>query len=243
MFRRAKNYDAGEKFLGRAPGGRRRGREPEPAEPDPETPDADDLAAATPADGPVPPPEGDRPFDSADVDRDGLAASENYLDLGSLLVRVPEGAELRLPVSDEDQRVLAALLVLPDSAVELTVFAAPRSGGLWEQVAEEIAENAVAAGGTAEKDVQPHGLELRLSVPGDDGVHQQQRLWGFDGPRWMLRANVVGVAALGGRGLEEVRSLMAGIVVTRGSGAMAPREPLPLRLPDGLTPAEEPTDD
>jgi hypothetical protein len=237
MFRRAKNYDAGEKFLGRAAGGRRRGRDPAPAEPD------TGEAPAGQVGGPVAPPEGDGPFDSAEVDRDALAASGNYLDLGALLIRVPEGVELRLPVSEEDQRVLAALLVLPDSVVELTVFAAPRSGGLWQPVAEEIAENAIAAGGTAETVVQPQGLELRLTVPGDDGATQQQRLWGFDGPRWMLRANVVGVAAAGGSALEEVRSLLAGIVVTRGGEPMAPREPLPLRLPEGLTPVEEPTGD
>ena len=242
MFRRAKNYDAGEKFLGRASGGRRRGNEPEPDEQDPETPDTDDLVADTPAAGLPVLPEGNGPFDSADVDRDAFAASDSYLDLGSLLIRVPEGAELRLPVSEEDQRVLAALVVLPDSAVELSVFAAPRSGGLWEQVAEEIAENVVAAGGTAEKDDEAEALELRLRVPGDEGVVQEQRLWGFDGPRWMLRANVVGLAAGGGSALEEIRPLMDGIIVTRGSGAMAPREPLPLRLPAGATPVEEPTD-
>jgi uncharacterized protein DUF3710 len=238
MFRRAKNYDAGEKFLGRAPGGRRRGREPAPAEAD-TPPEADDLVAGAPTGDPLAAPEGDGPFDSADVDRDALAASGSYLDLGSLLIRVPDGAELRLPVSEEDQRVLAALVVLPESAVELTVFAAPRSGGMWEQVAEEIAENAVAAGGTAETVVEPHGRELRLTVPGENGVSQQQRLWGFDGPRWMLRANVVGVAAAGGDALDEVRSLLAGVVVTRGGEPMAPREPLPLRLPEGLTPVEE----
>ena len=242
MFRRAKNYDAGEKFLGRASGGRRRGREPEPAEQDPETPDADDRAADTPAAGPPVLPEGNGPFDSAVVDRDAIAASDHYLDLGSLLIRVPEGAELQLPVSEDDQRVLAALVVLPDSAVELSVFAAPRSGGLWEQVAEEIAENAVAAGGTAEKDDEAEALELRLSVPGDEGVVQQQRLWGFDGPRWMLRANIVGVAASGGSALTEIRSVMDGIIVTRGSGAMAPREPLPLQLPAGMTREQEHTD-
>jgi len=242
MFRRAKNYDAGEKFLGRASGGRRRGRETEPDERDLGAPDADDVAADAPAAGPPVLPDGDGPFDSADVDRDAFAASEHYLDLGSLLIRVPEGAELRLPVSEEDQRVLAALVVLPDSAVELSVFAAPRSGGLWEQVAEEIAENAVAAGGTAEKAEGGQGLELRLSVPADGGVVQEQRLWGFDGPRWMLRANVVGAAAHGDNAPAEIRSLMDGIIVTRGSGAMAPREPLPLHLPAGATPVEEPTD-
>lgn len=241
MFRRAKNYDAGEKFLGRAPGGRRRGREPGPDEADVPTPD--DADAVAPVGGPVAQPEGDGPFDSGAVDRDALAASGEYLDLGSLLIRVPEGAELRLPVSEEDQRVLAALLVLPDSAVELTVFAAPRSGGLWEEVAAEIAENAIAAGGTAETVDEPHGLELHLNVPGDDGVRQQQRLWGFDGPRWMLRANVVGLAAAGGAGLEQIRALMAGIVVTRGGEAMAPRESLPLQLPAGVTPLEQTSDD
>jgi hypothetical protein len=233
MFRRAKNFDVGEKFLGRAPGGR------EPDEPDPETPEADDLAAPMPTESPVAPPEGEGPFDSADVDRDGLAASGRYFDLGSLLVPITEGAELRLPVSEEDQRVLGALVVLPDSAVELSVFAAPRSGGLWAEVAAEIAENAIAAGGTAEQDVQPHGLELRLVVPGDNGARQQQRLWGFDGPRWLLRANIVGVAAALDSGLAEIRSLLAGIVITRGSAAMAPREPLPLTLPVGLTPSAE----
>ena len=166
MFRRAKNYDAGEKFLGRAPGGRRAGAgRPTRSQPAADGPAASDFDR--PSGGAA---RGGRAVRLGDVDRDGLAASGQYLDLGSLLVRVPDGAELRLPVSEEDQRVLGALLVLPDSAVELSVFAAPRSGGLWEQVAARSPRTRSQLAAPPRQGVQPHGLELRLAVPGDDGA-------------------------------------------------------------------------
>ena len=45
------------------------------------------------------------------------------------------GAELRLQVAEETQQIVSAMLVTGDSALELGTYAAPRSGGLWAELA------------------------------------------------------------------------------------------------------------
>ena len=69
---------------------------------------------------------------------------------------------------------------------------------------------------------------------------------GVDGPRWFLRAVVSGRAAIDEAAAEELLEVLRDVVVVRGVEPMAPRELLPLRLPqdaraeDGAT---EPDDE
>lgn len=232
MFRRAKNYDAGEKFLGRTAKRRRTD--------DPSTPERTAPAGGETAWG-----EGEGPRDVTTVDPSEMLEAGTHLDLGSLLLKIPDDAELRIPVSDETGDVLAALLLRPESAAEITVFAAPRSGGQWSDVADEITEQTESSGGTCERADTSHGIELRLRVPGrHEGreVMQEQRLWGFDGPRWMMRVSLVGKAATDDVAAAEMLAYVAEAVVVRGSEPMSPREPLPLRLPESATVVDDGSD-
>ncbi len=220
---------------------------PEATEPTSEAPeDATEGADATEAaEGAEPVARDGGPFDVADVEgRDGR------IDLGALWVRGVPGMELRLEVEQETQQVNAATAVLGESALQLQAFAAPRSGGVWTEIRREIAMAVEQQGGTVEESDTGFGTQLRTRMPsaGPDGrtVFAPATFVGVDGPRWFLRAVVSGRAAIDEAAAEELLEVLRDVVVVRGVEPMAPRELLPLRLPqdaraeDGAT---EPDDE
>ena len=68
--------------------------------------------------------------------------SDEWIDLGALVVTGLPGMELRLQVDEQSGEVQAALLVLEGSALELRAFAAPKHAGIWDEVRREIAGEA-----------------------------------------------------------------------------------------------------
>jgi hypothetical protein len=163
-------------------------------------------------------------------------SSDEYVDLGGLWLPGREGMELRLEVEEETDRVIAATVQLGNSAVQLQAFAAPRTEGIWGEIRKEIAASVTRQGGTADDVPGPFGRELLARVPtrtpdGRTG-HQPARFAGVDGPRWFLRAVFHGEAAYEADKAAELESLVRGVVVVRGTEAMAPRELLTLRLPE-----------
>jgi hypothetical protein len=185
-------------------------------------------------------PEG--PFDSSEVDPSALEG-EDRIDLGALVITGLPGMELRLQVDEQSNEVQAVLLVLEDSALELRAFAAPKSSGIWSEVRREIAAEATRMGGTASEADGPFGTELVLVVPVQDPegqiFSQTSRVIGIDGPRWLLRATVLGRAAVEPEAAPPMEKALRDVVVVRGSEPMAPRESLALRLPAGAQPAAE----
>lgn len=170
------------------------------------------------------------PFDATEVDDD-----DGRLDLGALRVSGTEGMELRLEIDQEQQNVIAATAVVGESALQLQAFAAPRSGGLWAQIRSEIAESIEAQGGTADLAYSDLGTELRTRMPsaGPDGrtVFAPARFLGVDGPRWFLRGVISGRGAIDEAAAAPLLEIFRETVVVRGSDPMAPRELLPLALP------------
>jgi hypothetical protein len=194
-----------------------------------EVTDANDGARATEAQG---------PFDASEVD-----GPTGRLDLGALWIRGVAGMELRLEVEEATQNVVGATAVLGDSAVQLQAFAAPKTMGIWDDIRSEIAESIVGQGGTADEQRGVLGTELRTRMPsaGPDGrtVFAPARFVGVDGPRWFLRAVFSGRAAIDDEAAEALMDVLRQTVVVRGEAAMAPRELLPLRLPQEVTDAVE----
>jgi hypothetical protein len=172
------------------------------------------------------------PWDVSEVE-----TSEGYVDLGGLWLPGRDGMELRLEVEEETSRVIAATVQLGGSAVQLQAFAAPRREGIWDEIRKEIASSVTRQGGTADEVPGTFGRELLARVPSrsPDGrtAHQPARFAGIDGPRWFLRAVFHGEAAYEAEKATELESLVREVVVVRGTEAMAPRELLTLRLPDG----------
>ncbi|MGI4893992.1 MAG: DUF3710 domain-containing protein [Janthinobacterium lividum] len=170
------------------------------------------------------------PFDAAEIGDD-----DERLALGGLRLAGREGMELRFEVEEGSQRVIAVTVGLNGSTVQLQVFAAPRSSGVWDEIRHEIAAAVAGQGGSAEERVGPLGAELlcRLPVRTEDGrtAHQPTRFAGVDGPRWFLRAVFAGPAALEVAAAAELEDVVRDVVVVRGGEAMAPRELIALALP------------
>lgn len=187
-------------------------------------------------------PEG--PWDADDAPEDDI----QRLDLGGLLVPVPPGTEVRVDVSN-DGTVVAATLVRDGSSVQVNAFAAPRSEGIWPDVAGEILQSLLSSGGRGEQVEGSYGPELHAFVPTQvegQGVQlAPARFVGVDGPRWFLRALFTGPAAQDAAAAAPLEASLRQVVVVRGTDPMAVRDPLPLRLPadvqtSGEPPAEEP---
>ena len=183
------------------------------------------------------------PWDSADAPEDQV----NRLDLGGLRIPVPPDTEVRVDV-DAEGNIIAATLVRGASSMQVNVFAAPRTGGIWAEVREEMVASLREGGGRAEDFDGPYGVELHADIPsaasGQPATVIPARFLGVDGPRWFLRALIVGPAASDRAQAAELEVALSDFVVHRGTEAMAVRSPLPLRLPREVTeqaaPAEPP---
>lgn len=231
--------------------------EDEPGD-EPATDDADvepDLAALDEMDW-----RGDGPWDVSEVEDLEGAEGAPKIDLGSLVVTGVPGSELRLQVAEETQEIVSAMLVIETtvdvgskpqpvtSALELGAYAAPRSGGLWAELREEISEAATAQGGSASLREGPFGVELHRFIPvttpdGEQG-YQPSRMWVAEGPRWLLRGIVYGQAALeedlGSPVVTDVLDAFRQVVVRRGDEAMAPGDLLPLSMPASVGAPDDP---
>ncbi|MEU5832987.1 DUF3710 domain-containing protein [Streptomyces diacarni] len=176
-----------------------------------------------------PAPRPDGPWDSDEVSDPG----SGRVDLGGLFIPGVEGMELRVEVAGD--AIVAATVVLQDSAVQLQAFAAPKREGIWDEVREEIASGITQQGGVIDAVDGPLGWELRAQVPvqlpdGTGGV-QVVRFVGVDGPRWFLRGVISGQGAVQPEAAGVLEQIFRDAVVVRGEGPMAPRDPIVLKLP------------
>ena len=168
-------------------------------------------------------------------DVDELGSTEGRVDLGALLLLPVEGTELQLQVDEASGAVQSVMFAGPDGALELKVFAAPRNGDLWSEVRPQIAADLGKRGGTATERDGRFGTELVCQMPvtlpdGKTGL-QPSRVIGINGPRWLLRATMLGRPAVepdAGAAFEEALTTVA---VRRGQHAMPVGDPLALSLP------------
>jgi hypothetical protein len=185
------------------------------------------LERSLAADGEPPAPERG-PWDARHAP-DGV----QRLDLGSLQIPAIEGVEVRVQ-ANPDGGVEQIVLVDGESALQLGVFAAPRTEGIWDEVRAEIAE-AMKSDGVAAREVRGlYGVELIARVNTPDGP-ADVRFVGVDGPRWMVRALYQGAAAADPGREGALGEVLSGLVVVRDGEARPVREALPLQLPKEMT--------
>jgi hypothetical protein len=122
-------------------------------------------------------------------------------------------------------------IVGPDGAVELRAFAAPRSGDLWSEVRPQIAAEVAQGGGTATEHEGPWGPELILRTGQRGGQQQVVRMIGVNGPRWMLRCQLVGAGAQRPDDSAAWEETIRKVAVHRGAHAMPVGEALALTMP------------
>src|SRR5208337_1901072 len=103
----------------------------EHAEPDD---DIEAQAAAEQADDEL-----EGPFDIDDFD-DPAVAELARLDLGSVLIPMPEAGQLQVELT-ETGVPSAVWVVTPNGRFTIAAYAAPKTGGLWREVAGELAES------------------------------------------------------------------------------------------------------
>lgn len=161
------------------------------------------------------------------------------LDMGSLLVTPVPGIEIQAQADQGSGSVSQLTFRRPDSMVQVQPYAAPRSGGFWEDIRGQISSSINGSGGLVEVADGPFGPELRAQVVPSDGTKQLQpaRFCGIEGPRWFLRAVFLGAAARAGEAATALEDMVRGLVVVRGMEAMPVGAPLPLRLPNAAVPS------
>ncbi|MGH3913339.1 MAG: DUF3710 domain-containing protein [Pseudonocardiaceae bacterium] len=164
------------------------------------------------------------PYDVADEPDDGRLR----LDLGSLRLPVPEGAQLQVEV-DKSGPVRAVHLMTGLGQLTVTAFAAPRSGGLWTEVAKELITRLRGDGAPVSRVPGEWGEEIDAVTP--QGV---LRFLAVDGPRWLLRGVAAGSAEHAEARAALLRDVVRETVVVRGSEPLPVRSPLPLQLPGSL---------
>ncbi len=156
------------------------------------------------------------------------------IDCGSLLIPVRDGFDVQINVAEEQGAWVA--VVQEESGMQLQAFAAPRSGGLWDDVRHEIAANIADTGGSCQEAYGPFGPELHAQVPvGEDGQPGQLHpvaFLGYDGPRWFLRGVISGPAATDGALRAPFDEVFADVVVVRGDYPAPQRQQLEIRLPE-----------
>ena len=166
------------------------------------------------------------------------------IDLGALWLPGKDGMELRMEVEKSSGIVSAAAVQLAGSGLQVQVFAAPRTEGVWDDIRGEIAESVRKQGGSADDVPGPYGRELlaRLPVRTPEGRtgHRPARFIGHDGPRWFLRGVVTGRAAVEPDAAVDLEWLFGEVVVVRGPEPRVPRDLLPLTMPGRRTPVTEP---
>lgn len=201
----------------------RRGRH---AQPEPEETEVADASgdAAEPDEDPGPDAT-DGPYDIDDAPDDGVPR----MDLGSVRVPVPEGAQVQVEMDRESGKVRAVHVVTAQGQATISAYAAPRGDRLWPEVSTELAEQLRADGGTVKRHTGEWGRELAVTM-------NQVSLYfiGHDGPRWMLRGVIAGPSTPVEGAAETLRSLMRDTIVVRGSGPMPVRSPLPITLPEAM---------
>jgi len=169
-------------------------------------------------------PEGWGPFDDADAPDDGVSR----LDLGSVRLPVPNGAQLQVEM-DPAGSVRAVHVVTPSGQLTVNAYAAPRSSGLWREVCGELATELRGQGATVRSAAGAWGQELIATLN-----ELSLRFIGVDGSRWMLRGVVAGPPELAEQATAALHALVGGTVVVRGSQPMPVRTPLPITLPPAI---------
>ncbi|MEZ5186130.1 MAG: DUF3710 domain-containing protein [Candidatus Nanopelagicales bacterium] len=186
------------------------------------------------------------PFDIADKPDDDIAR----VDLGGLQIPIVDNMQLHLEGHNEETDTFALAVVVLDeqaAALQLMAVAAPRSGGFWLEVMDELESEITQAGGTITRSEGRFGPELAGQVPAQDPEGnpslQAARFVGAEGNRWFIRGMFMGTAATNPAMGEFFEDILAGCIVNRGERPMAPGDLVGLNPPEGVEVEEEEGDE
>jgi hypothetical protein len=175
----------------------------------------------------------DGPYDVTEAPRDDEV---HRLDTGALRVPALEGTQIQFQLEEATGTPVSVVIADGASAMELAVFAAPKTSSLWDDVRGEIIDQLQAAGGSPRVVDGRYGRELELALPTPvPGQMVPGRMIGIDGPRWFLRVVMTGPGAIDPSQAPLLTETLRRLVIVRGDGAMPVRDPLPMKLPKEIT--------
>lgn len=188
--------------------------------------DGDPVDAVEAQASPEEPDELEGPFDIDDFD-DPAVAELARLDLGSVLIPMPEAGQLQVELT-ETGVPSAVWVVTPNGRFTIAAYAAPKTGGLWREVAAELAESLRKDSAKVSIKDGPWGREVVGTATG------VVRFIGVDGYRWMIRCVINGAHETMEALEQEARAALADTVVRRGDTPLPVRTPLPVQLPEPM---------
>ncbi|ETW25409.1 DUF3710 domain-containing protein [Mycobacterium gastri] len=166
------------------------------------------------------------PFDIEDFD-DPSVAELARLDLGSVLIPMPTAGQVQVELT-ENGVPSAVWIVTPNGRFTIAAYAAPKSAGLWREVAAELADSLRKDSAQVSIKDGPWGREVIGTASG------VVRFIGVDGYRWMIRCVVNGPHETIDALTDEAREALADTVVRRGDTPLPVRTPLPVQLPEPM---------
>lgn len=175
------------------------------------------------------------PYDSRRPDIESIDLAKmapGVLNLGSMQLGLPGGAEVQVEVNQQTRAPQAVHIVTPAGRITPAIFAAPRSGGLWEDQIRELAPQLAGDGFTVSIEEGPWGTEL-VGRNGDGHV----RLVGVNGRGWMVRFFSVGPEDKEEQLIDFVHGIVSRTVIHRGDAPMPAGQPMQVSLPRDMAEA------
>ncbi|MCD2158323.1 DUF3710 domain-containing protein [Rhodococcus cerastii] len=158
-----------------------------------------------------------------------VGVTGHRVDLGSILLPLPEAVQLQVQMDPEGRPQSVYLVTDNSERITVEAFAAPRSPGLWQQTADVLVESLRDEGARVTGEAGPWGKEI-VAITAEADL----RFIGIDGPRWMVRGVVSGPPNTGGESslIALARSILSDTVVRRGAEPYPAGASLPLLLPE-----------
>ena len=154
-----------------------------------------------------------------------ITPAPGTVDFGAVRVPVPAAARCRW--SHEEGRLQAVHVTVPEGRLSVSALAAPRTEGLWADLAAEIDASLREGGARVRSFTGEWGRELH----DPDGA--TSLFVGVDGPRWMLYGVATGPTRDAVSLDARLRRMLRGTVVVRGKAPFPVRTVLPLMTPSG----------
>ena len=170
------------------------------------------------------------PFDGDNVDIEDFDFSDFSdvtLNLGSIRVPLPKESQVQVEMGEQGPKMVH--VVTRYGRITPVAFAAPRTGGLWEESSEEIIAGMRAEGMPVEIQQGPWGQEIVGT--GTNGVI---RIIGVEGPRWLYRVTLAAPTGSEDQLAEIGRETVARSFVYRGEDPILAGNSLQVVLPAQL---------
>lgn len=172
------------------------------------------------------------PWDANDHD-----TTSGYFDFGPLRIPARPGIELQ-PMRAPGQKLIHSLrAVAGSSAVLFTVVADRKSGGIRQELIELSKQQCAAQELVLEQTEGPWGTEFIIH-PKEKGL-TPSRLVAIEGPRWVLKLQIVGRAAIEESDREIIDQIIHDVVVYRDGSPRPAGTIIPLVIPDPTVQVEE----